>query len=139
MERRLSGRPCMERRLLGRRVLERREPIHLYRGIWVPTLPGLVSILGLGLSLLLLVLQLLSLLVLSFVWVQVRRLLHIKKAILLPLTRRLSYLGASPLFEIARVLVRLSWRHHSFRLASSNGMTHSTFPVESRMLITPER
>jgi hypothetical protein len=36
----------------------------------------------------------------------------------------------SPLFEIARLLVRFD---HSLRLVSSNGMTRSMFPVESKI------
>ncbi len=51
--------------------------------------------------------------------------------------------ASSPLFEIARVLVRFdhvvslvkreSQQHHSFRFVSLNGITRSTLPVESRM------
>jgi hypothetical protein len=36
----------------------------------------------------------------------------------------------SPLFEVTLVLVRLD---HSVRFASSNGITSSTFPVESKI------
>ena len=91
----------MEWRLLGRR-----QPIHLYRRR-LSVLLELVPILGLALPLLVLVIQLLSLLVLSFGTGTSMTTAPYQDGDILPLTRRLSYLGASPLSEIALVLVHL--------------------------------